>query len=132
MFVMSMSEFDQKLAEDENTNRLQEALTLFEEICNLEWFKKTSMLLFLNKRDLLEKKLETVQLKDFFPDYTGANTYDAVQKWMQQQFLSKSKDKTQVIYSYPTTAIDRKNVQAVLNSVKDTVLRDALVGIGVT
>ena len=39
----------QVLFEDENTNRMDEALTLFEQICNHPSFKKTSMILFLNK-----------------------------------------------------------------------------------
>src|SRR4051794_10860416 len=42
----------QVLYEDENMNRMVEALNLFEEICNSRWFHKTSMILFLNKRDL--------------------------------------------------------------------------------
>ena len=39
----------QVLYEDENTNRMDEALSLFEQICNHQSFKKTSMILFLNK-----------------------------------------------------------------------------------
>lgn len=39
----------QVLYEDENTNRMDEALVLFEQICNHPSFKKTSMILFLNK-----------------------------------------------------------------------------------
>ena len=37
------------LYEDENTNRMDEALILFDQICNHPSFKKTSMILFLNK-----------------------------------------------------------------------------------
>ena len=39
----------QMLYEDERTNRMDEALVLFEQICNHNSFKKTSMILFLNK-----------------------------------------------------------------------------------
>ena len=52
IFVAAISEYDQVLYEDENTNRMVEALNLFEEICNSRWFHDTSMILFLNKRDL--------------------------------------------------------------------------------
>ena len=48
----------QMLYEDERTNRMDEALVLFEQICNHNSFKKTSMILFLNKRDLFEAKLK--------------------------------------------------------------------------
>ncbi len=50
LFVAAVSEYDQVLYEDENTNRMVEALNLFEEICNSRWFHRTSMILFLNKR----------------------------------------------------------------------------------
>jgi len=131
IFVVAMSEYDQKLAEDEKTNRMEEALVLFEEICNSVWFKKTSMLLFLNKRDLFETKLQKVPLNQYFESYTGPNTYDHAQKWLQEQFVSKSHDKSQAIYSYCTTAVDSNNVRVVLNSVRDTILRGALQSIGV-
>jgi GTPase SAR1 family protein len=48
IFVAAMSEYDQRLLEDETTNRLQETLDLFADICNSKWFTKTAMLLFLN------------------------------------------------------------------------------------
>lgn len=43
------SEYDQVLYEDETTNRLQEALVLWDSIANSRWFKMASLLLFLNK-----------------------------------------------------------------------------------
>jgi GTPase SAR1 family protein len=62
IFVTAISEYDQLLYEDENTNRIDEALVLFDQICNHPSFKKTSMILFLNKRDLFEKKLKKKDL----------------------------------------------------------------------
>jgi len=41
---------------------------------NGPWFKKTSVLLFLNKRDLFEKKIENVSLSVCFPDYQADGT----------------------------------------------------------
>ncbi|KAJ7457745.1 G-protein alpha subunit-domain-containing protein [Mycena latifolia] len=50
-------------------NRMQEALTLFDSICNSRWFVKTSIILFLNKIDLFAEKLPRSPLGDYFPDY---------------------------------------------------------------
>jgi guanine nucleotide-binding protein subunit alpha len=50
---------------------MTEAYTLFDSICNLRWFANVSSILFLNKTDLLKKKLEKTQLKDWCPDYEG-------------------------------------------------------------
>ena len=58
IFVASISEYNQVLFEDHTTNRFVEALDLFEEIVNSKYFIETAMILFLNKRDLLRKKLQ--------------------------------------------------------------------------
>jgi len=34
MFCVAMNEYDMKLYEDENVNRMHEAIQLFDEICN--------------------------------------------------------------------------------------------------
>src|SRR5690349_18612481 len=49
LFVVALSEYDQNLAEDEDVNRMQEALKLFGQICNSKHFAATNMVLFLNK-----------------------------------------------------------------------------------
>ncbi len=77
IFVAAISEYDQKLYEDENTNRMVEALNLFEEICNSRWFRETSIILFLNKRDVFNVKIQKISLHDHFPEYLGP-AHDAV------------------------------------------------------
>jgi len=62
VFVAAISTYDQVLFEDSETNRLHEALNLFEEVSNAEWFTKTSMILFLNKSDLYAKKIKKVPI----------------------------------------------------------------------
>jgi hypothetical protein len=49
VFLVAISEYDQMLYEDESINRMQEALVLFDSICNSRWFVRTSIILFLNK-----------------------------------------------------------------------------------
>ena len=55
----------------QDVNRMRESLALFEAIIGYPWFKKSSVILFLNKKDLLEDKIMHSDLADFFPDYTG-------------------------------------------------------------
>ena len=62
-FFVALSEFDQMLFEDSETTRMDEALTLFDEICNSRFFMKTSMMLFLNKNDLFMEKLGEVPFR---------------------------------------------------------------------
>lgn len=71
LFLVAISEYDQLLFEDETVNRMQEALTLFDSICNSRWFTKTSIILFLNKIDRFKEKLPISPMKNYFPDYEG-------------------------------------------------------------
>ena len=71
LFLVAISEYDQLLFEDETVNRMQEALTLFDSICNSRWFVKTSIILFLNKIDRFKEKLPVSPMQNYFPDYEG-------------------------------------------------------------
>ena len=57
LFLTAVSEYDQVLAEDEATNRMQESLHLFRTILHYHWFTSTNVILFLNKMDVLEEKV---------------------------------------------------------------------------
>jgi len=52
-------------------NRMQESLRLFNSTCNSKWFTDTSIILFLNKKDLFEEKIRKSPLTLCFPEYTG-------------------------------------------------------------
>lgn len=49
IFIVAISEYDQMLYEDENTNRIEEASTLWDSVANSRWFAQSSLVLFLNK-----------------------------------------------------------------------------------
>ena len=57
IFVAAMNEYDQVLYEDATQNRMNEAVILFDEICNSQFFTRTSMILFLNKRYVVRRVL---------------------------------------------------------------------------
>merc|ERR1711892_683817 len=48
IFLVAISEYDQVLMEDLETNRLLESKRLFREIISNKWFKDTHIILFLN------------------------------------------------------------------------------------
>jgi guanine nucleotide-binding protein G(i) subunit alpha len=59
------------LAEDEEMNRMIESMKLFDSICNSKWFVETSIILFLNKKDLFEDKITKSPLTICFQEYPG-------------------------------------------------------------
>ncbi|KAM8887844.1 guanine nucleotide-binding protein subunit alpha-13-like [Synchiropus picturatus] len=128
LFLVSSSEYDQVLMEDRQTNRLRESLNIFETIVNNRVFCNVSIILFLNKTDLLEEKVKSVALKDYFPDYTGPeHSLPDVQDFMVECFRAKRRDATQKpLYHHFTTAINTENIRLVFRDVKDTILHDNL------
>lgn len=50
---------------------MMESMQLFTTICTNQWFIETSIILFLNKRDLFEEKITKSPLTICFPEYTG-------------------------------------------------------------
>lgn len=61
LFLISSSEYDQVLLEDRQTNRIIESLMIFGTIVNHKAFWDVSIILFLNKTDLLKQKLNSLQ-----------------------------------------------------------------------
>jgi len=126
LFVGVLSEYDQVLYEDATVNRMVETLVLFEDACNSHWFKKTAIILFLNKRDLFEDKITRVPLTvcPVFAGYNGPQNYDAGVIAMEEVFQQRSGGRK--IYSHITCATDTTNVAAVFLAVKDITIRRAL------
>ena len=52
-------------------NRMMESMKLFDSICNNKWFTDTSIILFLNKKDLFEEKIKKSPLTICFPEFQG-------------------------------------------------------------
>ncbi|KAG8933848.1 guanine nucleotide-binding protein subunit alpha [Tulasnella sp. 418] len=124
VFLVSLSEYDQMLYEDESVNRMQEALTLFDSICNSRWFVKTSIILFLNKIDLFAEKLPISPLADYFPDYTGGENYDAACEYLLHRFVSLNQSAaSKQIYAHYTCATDTQQIKFVLSAIQDILLQ---------
>ncbi|EDO49194.1 predicted protein, partial [Nematostella vectensis] len=57
-------------------NRLKESLELFKSIWNNRWLRTISVILFLNKQDLLKDKVRAgkSKIEDYFPDFARYRT----------------------------------------------------------
>lgn len=126
IFCVAMSEYDQVLHEDETTNRMQESLKLFDSICNNKWFLDTSIILFLNKKDLFEEKIKRSPLTICFPEYTGEQNYQEAAAFVQAQFEAKNKSNDKEIYCHMTCATDTTNIQFVFDAVTDVIIANNL------
>ncbi|MPC36697.1 Guanine nucleotide-binding protein G(s) subunit alpha [Portunus trituberculatus] len=76
IFVTACSSYNMVLREDPSQNRLRESLDLFRSIWNNRWLRTISVILFLNKQDLLAEKIIAgkSKLEDYFPDFARYQT----------------------------------------------------------
>lgn len=127
IFCVALSAYDLMLAEDEEMNRMHESMRLFDSICNNKWFTNTSIILFLNKKDLFAEKIRASPLTVCFPEYLGPNTYDDASEHIRLKFedLNRRKD-TKEIYTHFTCATDTSNIQFVFDAVTDVIIRNNL------
>ena len=124
LFLVSSSAFDQVLMEDRTTNRLVESCNIFETIVNNKFFSNVSVILFLNKTDLLESKVKQTSIRNFFPNFQGdPHKLADVQRFILQMFDSKRRERSKALFHHFTTAIDTENIKFVFHAVKDTILQ---------
>ncbi|TPX31176.1 hypothetical protein SmJEL517_g05438 [Synchytrium microbalum] len=126
VFLVAISEYDQVLVEDETVNRMQEALTLFDSICNSRWFVKTSIILFLNKIDLFKDKLPKSPMVKYFPDFTGGESYDGACEYILNRFVSLNQSDQKQIYTHFTCATDTTQIKFVMAAVNDIIIQTNL------
>jgi guanine nucleotide-binding protein subunit alpha-12 len=123
LFLVSSSAFDQVLMEDRMTNRLVESCDIFETIVNNRFFVNVSVILFLNKTDLLEEKVKHTSIKNYFPNYQGdPHNIGTVQDFLLQMFDNRRRDRSKALFHHFTTATDTENIRFVFHAVKDIIL----------
>uniref|UniRef100_A0A3Q3VUC9 Guanine nucleotide-binding protein subunit alpha n=1 Tax=Mola mola TaxID=94237 RepID=A0A3Q3VUC9_MOLML len=127
MFLVALSEYDQALVESGSENRMEESMALFQTIITYGWFRRSSVILFLNKIDLLEEKIMYSHLVDYFPEYDGPQqNVEAAKEFILDMFLSLNPIERKIIYSHFTCATDTDNIRFVFQAVKDHILQGNL------
>jgi len=130
MFLTAISEYDQLLKEDNRTNRMKESVNLFNTILNYQWFMTTAVVLFLNKKDLLEEKIQSGKspVSKYFPDCTN-NDYESAVDFFRQLFIDQNPNpEVRDIYPHVTCATDSKNIKVVDTAVQVVIMNIILSG----
>ncbi|XP_028907053.1 guanine nucleotide-binding protein subunit alpha-15 [Ornithorhynchus anatinus] len=138
IYLASLSEYDQCLEENNQENRMKESLALFGTILELPWFKSTSVILFLNKTDILEEKIPSSDLATYFPSFPGPKQdVEAAKRFILDMYteiymgcssrdeskgLVKKVSKSRRLFSHYTCATDTQNIRKVFKDVRDSVL----------
>lgn len=145
IFVVACSSYNMVLREESSTNRLREALTLFETIWNNRWLRQISVILFLNKQDLLYEKITSgkSRLEDYFSHFAtysmppeqsnkmkGSDPEEELfvraKHFLRDEFLhisTASGEGRHYCYPHFTTAVDTKNIERVFADCRDIIQR---------
>ncbi|EDR01363.1 G-protein alpha subunit [Laccaria bicolor S238N-H82] len=131
IFLAPISCFDERLQEDSKINRLEDSCLLWRSVCSSKLLAKATLILFLNKCDILKRKLKSgVMVKNFLPSY-GERPNDAgsVIKYLKEKFKDILKAQSSVprtCYYYATSVTDTKATANTLKTVKDSIVREHL------
>lgn len=131
IFLAPISAFDQYLEEDPRTNRIDDSLQLFTAICTNKLLKHSSLVLMLNKTDLLKKKLASgIQVKKYITSYGDReNTFEDVAEYFRAHFSQVHKRKGQPgrqLYTHFTSMLDIRATQKIIVDVNEAIIKSYL------
>jgi len=139
IFVAALSGYDMILFEDANQNRLTESVEVFTTTFSNKVFAETNCILFLNKLDLFETKVETSPIEKYHEDFLvfkkenadddksnvdlGKQYICALYENAFKAGTDDDKEKSREIYSHYTTATDTNNIRIVFGVVNDFIVQ---------
>ncbi|KAG0363921.1 hypothetical protein BGZ54_007969 [Gamsiella multidivaricata] len=122
--LQAMEEHHISLANSENANQTEEALMLFDQICNSQWFIDTAMIMFMNKTDIFKEKIKHSNISTYFPDYNGKEgDYIEASGFFRARFMRLNRSEHKEVYVHYTDATDTNLLRNIMSSVNDIILQ---------
>ncbi|KAF9450753.1 G-alpha-domain-containing protein [Macrolepiota fuliginosa MF-IS2] len=131
IFLAPISPFDEKLTEDRRVNRLEDSYLLWKSVCSCKLLSRTQIILFLNKCDLLQAKLQRgIRIRDSVPSFGDRkNDLPTATRYFQQHFKEIARQYSpfqRPFYVHLTSVIDTKSTAVTLGAVEESILREHL------
>ncbi|OSC97274.1 G-protein alpha subunit [Trametes coccinea BRFM310] len=128
--------FNLTLDEDPKVNRLEDSIMLWREVCQNALLAKTTLILFLNKMDILQATLAAgIRVVKYVPSYGDQpNDVQHVTKYFRDKFRGYHKrlsPKPRPFYWHETSVIDTRSTAAILVGVREGILRAHLQSVNV-
>ncbi|KDR74848.1 hypothetical protein GALMADRAFT_157398 [Galerina marginata CBS 339.88] len=130
LFCVDMSVYDQVSEKEPSHNKLSESFALFESVVNSQWFRRTTVVLFLNRIDVFKNKIPEVPLERYFPEYAGGPDVNKAAKYILWKFMQANRAQLP-IHPLLTQPRDVSRTRLVFSAVKETILQNALKDSGV-
>ncbi|KAL0956245.1 hypothetical protein HGRIS_002399 [Hohenbuehelia grisea] len=131
IFLAPISCFDQVLAEDPTVNRLEDSILLWKAVVSNPLLKKTNIILFLNKCDMLRAKVASgIQFSKYVVSYgERPNDFGSTSNYLRKKFAGIHKQCSPVArayYCHFTSVTDTSSTSRILENVQDMLLRQNL------
>ncbi|KAH9931630.1 G-alpha-domain-containing protein [Epithele typhae] len=131
IFLAPINCFDERLTEDRRVNRLEDSYMLWRAVISSKLLAKTSIVLFLNKCDLLKEKLQSgVRIKDHVHSYGDRpNEVEHAVKYFGSHFkeiLRKYSPEPRPFRVHHTSVVDTEATAVTLSVVEEGILREHL------
>lgn len=128
--------FNLMLEEDNKVNRLEDSISLWREICKNKLLEKTTLILFLNKMDILQATLAAgIRVQKYVPSYGDQpNDVQHVVKYFRDKFRGYHKrdsPKVRPFYWHETSVVDTRSTSVILVGVREGILRAHLQSVNV-
>lgn len=125
------SQSDSTFGPSSHINRMKESRALFKTIISSEYFQNTSVILFLNKKDILAEKIMSHHIADHFPEFDGPK-HDAehARNFILKKYadcFERRRTPKRDLYAHFTCATDTRNIKYVFAAVKDIILKNYLI-----
>jgi hypothetical protein len=126
MFIINVADYDQTLSEESSRNRLQADFDLFDSVANIPEFKEMPIILFLNQVDEFKKKLGSIAMRDFFPDYMDGPDYASDVGYVVKKLVELSPRTNSQIYVHVVDEAQIKMLDFLIEAVKDILEQQAV------
>ncbi|KAF8070364.1 guanine nucleotide binding protein, alpha subunit [Lyophyllum atratum] len=135
IFLAPLSAFDETLLEDPTTNSMRDTFSLWKTVCSSKLLADVQIILFLNKTDILQKKLESgVRVGDYLPEFQDrSNDFATVTTWFRRTFSRIYKDNSppkRALSVHFTSVVDTKATAQTLAAVQAVILRKDVIDAG--
>ncbi|KAJ3425792.1 guanine nucleotide-binding protein subunit alpha [Anaeramoeba flamelloides] len=124
IYVVAVSEYNQKLYEKDGINRLDESLVLFTKTINNKFFKKKNCVILFNKYDLFSEKIKIQDLKVCFPKYKGGKNVEKASKYIKNVFYKAGKNRKRRLYHQFTVGTQTSDIEKVFEIVDKAVANE--------
>uniref|UniRef100_A0A7E4V3N4 G-protein alpha subunit n=1 Tax=Panagrellus redivivus TaxID=6233 RepID=A0A7E4V3N4_PANRE len=125
LFVAALSDYDLTDPENGSQNRLLANRYIFRTLVQSSFFRNAAIVLFFNKIDTFQEKLNNSPLVKHMTEYTGQNTVEECSKYLGNQFRACVKEKHK-FFMFCTTATDTRNIEFMFGSALTHIINENL------